>query len=461
MSITGAFVLPHPPLILPEIGKGQETIIQNTVDAYLECAAEIARLQPDTIILLSPHTTMYLDYFHISPGTDAEGNFSNYAAPQVKITANYDKELASAIEQRASSQGIPAGFLGERNPALDHGTMIPLYFVNQFYQKYQLVRIGLSGLSPSQHYRFGMCIAKTIEQLNRNVVLIASGDLSHKLQAEGPYGFTPEGVEFDQQLTEALATGNFLKLLQFPADFLEKAAECGLKSFQIMAGALNQKEVVSRLLSYEGPFGVGYSVASFLPLADNPDRNFLEQYLEWDEECRRLRLAQESPHVRLARRTIENYIKTAEEPMLPKDLPEHFYTEQAGVFVSLKKNGSLRGCIGTILPTTACIAEEILQNAISAATNDYRFDAVTAEELPLLEYSVDVLTTPESIGSADELDVKRYGVIVTAGHKRGLLLPDLAGVDTVEEQIRIARQKGGIGDDEPISLSRFEVVRYR
>jgi AmmeMemoRadiSam system protein A len=135
--------------------------------------------------------------------------------------------------------------------------------------------------------------------------------------------------------------------------------------------------------------------------------------------------------------------------------------ERAGAFVSIHKQGRLRGCIGTILPVTECVAKEIIQNAISASTRDPRFSPITESELPYLEINVDVLTAPEDISSPAELDVKRYGVIVSCGGRRGLLLPDLEGVDSVEQQIDIARQKGGIMPDEDVRLQRFEVVRHR
>ena len=141
-------------------------------------------------------------------------------------------------------------------------------------------------------------------------------------------------------------------------------------------------------------------------------------------------------------------------------MDDEMFGRKAGTFVSIHKDGALRGCIGTILPTTGCIADEIMQNAISAGTNDPRFPMIKEDELPYLEMSVDVLDEPEPIDSPDELDVKRYGVIVTHGRKRGLLLPNLDGVDSIEQQIDIARQKAGIYEDEDYSLERFEVIRH-
>ena len=166
-------------------------------------------------------------------------------------------------------------------------------------------------------------------------------------------------------------------------------------------------------------------------------------------------------YVKLAKKSLESYILRGKVLDMPADLPKELASKQAGAFVSIHKAGRLRGCIGTILPTTECVAAEIIQNAISASTRDTRFNPISPEELPDLEINVDVLSEPELISSPDELDVKRYGVIVSNGNRRGLLLPDLDGVDSVAQQISIARQKGGIGMDEPVQLQRFEVIRHK
>ena len=177
------------------------------------------------------------------------------------------------------------------------------------------------------------------------------------------------------------------------------------------------------------------------------------------ERLRRVR-AGEDEFVKLARANVESFIRTGKTIEPPQELPREMLDNRAGVFVSIKKNGSLRGCIGTTEPTTASIACEIIQNGVSACSRDPRFDPITPDELDNLTYSVDVLFPPEPISDKSQLDVKRYGVIVTCGRKRGLLLPNLDGVDTIDEQLRIAMQKGGIQPNERYSLERFEVVRH-
>lgn len=168
----------------------------------------------------------------------------------------------------------------------------------------------------------------------------------------------------------------------------------------------------------------------------------------------------ESEQVKLAKEALHYYVKNKKRLQIPEWVSSELKGRKAGAFVSLKKGGNLRGCIGTIGPTQSSLAEEIISNAIQSGTRDPRFPEVREEELPDLVFSVDVLGEPEKISSLEELDVKRYGVIVTAGWRRGLLLPDLEGVDTPEQQVAIALQKGGITMNEKYEMERFEVIRY-
>ena len=460
MAVLAAYMVPHPPMIVPEVGRGSEAQITETTHAYEQVAREIAALKPETIIITSPHTVMYADYFHISPGRGAKGSFSDFGARSVSFNETYDMELRDKICEIANEKQFPAGTLGERESRLDHGCMVPLYFIRQQFNDFKLVRIGLSGLPLTDHYQFGQMICEAVEALDRRVVIVASGDLSHKLQDYGPYGYAPEGPEYDKRIMDVCSRAAFGELLDFDETFCEKAAECGHRSFVIMAGVLDGVGVRAEALSHQDVTGVGYGICTFTPEDSDNERHFLdsalrelEKKLEAQKEC-------SDEYVKLARRSLETYIMTGQSIDIPDDLPEDMLKMRAGAFVSLHKHGKLRGCIGTIFPTTENVAAEIIQNAVSAATQDPRFDPVTQDELKWLEISVDVLGKPEKILSEEELDVKRYGVIVTSGHKRGLLLPDLDGVDTPEEQVAIARQKGEIREGERITLERFEVIRH-
>lgn len=453
-------MVPHPPLIVPRVGKGSEKQVQKTIDSYKKVAQEIAELKPETVIISSPHSIMYSDYFHVSPGESAKGSFGNFGASDVKFEETYDTELVHEICALADSEGFPAGTLGERDRKLDHGTMVPLYFVEQLYKDFKLVRIGLSGQPLTDHYRLGQYIQKAADKLGRRTVYIASGDLSHKLQDYGPYGYAKEGPQYDERIMDVCSRAAFGELFDFDESFCERAAECGHRSFVIMAGAFDGIKVKATQYSHEDVTGVGYGICSFYPEGSDDSRRFLDIYLDKAAKEAEEKQKTQDPWVRLARETIESYIRDHRMISVPEGLPSELTARRAGTFVSIHENGQLRGCIGTIGPTQESVAEEIIHNAISASTRDPRFKPITAAELPFLEISVDVLGETEDITSEDELDVKRYGVIVSKGMRRGLLLPNLDGVDTVEQQISIARRKAGIGPSEKVSLQRFEVVRH-
>ncbi|MCI1726549.1 MAG: AmmeMemoRadiSam system protein A [Lachnospiraceae bacterium] len=461
MAIIGAFMVPHPPLIIPEVGRGQEKKISATIRSYREVGRRTAELHPDTIVITTPHSVMYADYFHISPGRSAQGSFRSFGAGEAKIRTDYDTEFAEALSSLCREEDFPAGTQGEKDPELDHASMIPLYFVNQFYTGYRTVRIGLSGLSLPMHYRLGTYIRKTAEDLGRRIVFIGSGDLSHRLKEDGPYGFAKEGPEYDARIMDVMGEGNFGELLSFDEDFCEKAGECGHRSFTIMAGALDGTAVKAEKLSYEGPFGVGYGVCAYQPLEADASRRFLDLYEEKRKAGVKAERSREDDYVRLARSAVEAYIRRHKRLVPPEDLPPEMKNGQAGAFVSIHEDGRLRGCIGTISAAENCIAEEIVSNAISASTKDPRFDPITEDELPYLSITVDILGEAEDIDSPDQLDVKKYGVIVSKGWKRGLLLPNLDGVQTVSEQIRIAQSKAGIpAGEKDVHLQRFQVVRH-
>ena len=460
MSFIAAFMVPHPPMIVPDVGRGSEAQITETTRAYEQVADEIAALKPETIIITSPHSIMYSDYFHISPGKGANGSFAGFGAPQTAFEAQYDEELVREICRIADERDFPAGTLGERDKNLDHGTMVPLWFIEQKYRDFNLVRIGLSGLPLADNYRLGQMIREAVDNTGRRAVIVASGDLSHKLQDYGPYGFAEEGPQYDERIMDVCGRAAFEELFDFSESFCDKAAECGHRSFVIMAGAFDGLDVQATVLSHQDVTGVGYGICTFYPSGENEERHFLDQYLMKKEQEVNDKIDSSDEYVKLARQSLESYILKRQKIKIPEGLPEEMTQTRAGAFVSIHKNGALRGCIGTIGPTTSCVAQEIIDNAISASTRDPRFPAISPDELKYLEINVDVLGEPEDIESKDQLDVKRYGVIVSSVGKRGLLLPDLEGIDTVDQQIEIAKQKAGIHRFESVKLQRFEVIRH-
>ena len=265
MSIEAAYMVPHPPIAVPEVGRGEEKKIQPTLDSYDEVAQHIADVKPDTIILTSPHSVMYGDYFHISPGAQAFGSLAQFRAPQVSFTVDYDEELVDVICDRCAREGFAAGKDYERDPALDHGTLVPLYFIAKRYTDFKLIRIGLSGQSLKKHFTLGEYIRDAVESTKRRAVFVASGDLAHCQKPDGPYGYKKEGPAYDERLMEVMSRAAFDELLEFPEDLLDAAMECGHRSFCIMAGALRGKNITPRILSHEATFGVGYGFGIFTP----------------------------------------------------------------------------------------------------------------------------------------------------------------------------------------------------
>ncbi len=464
-NILGYYLMPHPPIIIPDIGKGEEKKIEKTSNACNEIGSEISILKPETIVLITPHGTMFSDAIAISGEDRITGDLGNFRCSNIKMDIPIDREFNEKLYLACHLEGIPTvsvdtALLRRYNEdfKLDHGAMVPLYFINKFYNDYKLVHITYSMLGNMSLYKFGMEIKKASEELGRKIVIIASGDLSHKLKEEGPYSYSPYGEKFDKEFLEKLENGDISSLFNLDSTMVEQAAQCGLNSVYILLGAMEGKEFKGELLSYEGTFGVGYGVMKFK--REGKESSALDFLIKAKEERVKKKLAGGNSYTKLARETLNYYFTYGRKMDDISRLPRELLREKHGVFVSLKKFGALRGCIGTISPTTNSVGEEIIRNAIEAALNDPRFPAVGEDELADIDISVDVLMDAE-LASKEELDPKKYGVIVTKGYRRGLLLPDLEGVDTVEEQLSIACSKAGIDDEEDYEIEKFEVIRYK
>lgn len=277
MGIVAAYAVPHPPLIVPAVGRGDERAIQATVDAYNQVAREIVALDPDLIVLTSPHAPFFRDAFHITTDPQLNGDMAQFGAPKTRVEASCDVEFAQALIGKLGDDGILAVGSEQYPSGMDHATFVGLFFVLEAFKEAggaaevgrsafvpcPIVRVGLSMLSFETHRQVGHHIAKLADEAGKRVVFLASGDLSHKLKEDGPYGFVPEGPVFDAKIGEIFSSGELEGLFEFDPAFADAAAECGLRSFQIMAGAIEGRGFASELLSLEGPFGVGYGVAAF------------------------------------------------------------------------------------------------------------------------------------------------------------------------------------------------------
>ena len=435
-------LMPHPPIMIPEIGKSDLDKVKKTVAAAQQAAIMIQDQDPQTVILITPHGPVFDQASSISIHPRLKGDFRGFGAPEIFLDFETDDALTGHIFENATDGGINlvqfteemAQHYGVRFE-LDHGALVPLYYLSKAGFKGQLIHISVGTLSYEQMYNFGIAVQKAIHRGDKRVAVVASGDLSHRLTPDAPAGYSPQAAEFDRQVLEAFQNINRKALLTLDKKLIQEAGECGLRPIFFLLGVVDGMDGKAQLLSYEAPFGVGYAVGV-------------------------ITRSSESSPVSLARASLHCFLDKGAVLPVPDQIDD-ILAGQAGVFVSLKKQGQLRGCIGTFGPTRSTIASEIIHNAISAGTTDPRFEPVQLKELPELTISVDILETPQPVHNIDDLDPQKYGVIVRNGNRRGLLLPMLEGVDTVHSQLSIAMEKAGIRPEEEIELYRFTVTRYK
>ncbi len=462
--ITYAALTPHPPIIIPEIGKERSREADKTIGGMQAVAQRLNLSSPDTVIFLTPHGNVFADCITCLIEPELEGNMGSFGHPELSTRHANDLELLKELGIRAEANNIKLLGINRKiamryalNPDIDHGIMVPLYYLEQAGMGDKpILALSVGDLDNMELYLLGKLIQEAADNIGKKVAVLASGDMSHCLKDEGPYAYHPDGPRFDLMIKDLLARADIQGVLNVPEDLRRNAGECGYRSIVIMLGVLDGYNIRSEVFSYEGPFGVGYLIVGLSPSERGP--SMWEDLTAARNRLIESRRADESIPVKWARLILESHLQGEPNPELPQEM-EALLDERAGVFVSLKKHGQLRGCIGTFLPAYANVAQEIRKNALAAGLHDPRFSPVEASELPSLVYSVDILAQPEPCHKED-LDPKRYGVIVSSGSKRGLLLPDLEGVDTVDEQLEIALQKGGISPREKYSIQRFEVKRF-
>ncbi len=375
----------------------------------------------DTFIIMGPNHTGSGRPFSIM----TEGTWK-MPLGEVKIDSELGKQIL------ATSSYLQEDFVAHQS---EHSIEVQIPFLQHFKKDVRIVPIILAYAGGATYKEIGREIAKAIKDSNKEVVIIASSDMTH-------YEPQESAKKKDSQAIEAILGLNEDELLKRVREL--DISMCGYApAVSLISAAKELGTTGAELVKYQTSGDTSGDYSSVVGYAGIIIKGI-----------------QMSPLTRLAKETVETYVKEGKVPEPPPELTPEM-KERAGVFVSIHKLGELRGCIGTFEPQKDNVAEEVIYNAISSATRDPRFLPITPSELKDLDYSVDVLTKPEPIKSQDQLDPKRYGVIVECGWRRGLLLPDLEGVDTVDEQIYICRQKAGIAPDEPIKLYRFEVKRYK
>ena len=263
MPLVFASISPHPPLIIPTIGKPEDLKLVASTIKGMEKLSEIFRDSgAETLVLISPHGPLQFDQFTINQSPSFEGNLHNFGDFETEFIFRNDRELIKAIEKNCKNQKIPVRMLDLLE--LDHGSLVPLYFLSQKSQRdFKLVQLAFSFLDFQTHFNFGKIIKEVTQQESKKIGLVASGDLSHRLLPDAPGGYSPEGKKFDKKLMSLIEKKDIKGILNLHPDFVEAAGECGLRSVLILLGTLEGLNWKPEILSYEGPFGVGYMVANF------------------------------------------------------------------------------------------------------------------------------------------------------------------------------------------------------
>ncbi len=268
MSLVFAGISPHPPILLPEIGGADSKKVKKTADALLELADKLNNAEPETIIIISPHGLVYPDRMNVCGMKNLAGDFSQFGHPELKFKFQNDLGLAEQIDETANSEGIETLLYDNSNNEntyeLDHGTLVPLYFLQQkLDSKVMILPIAYSQQERAQHFAFGQIIADVCKKSKSRIAIIASGDLSHRLFPQNFLKDKSAGKKFDKKIVELIEKDDVQKILELDEDFIEEAGECGYRSILIILGAIEKLNYKPKIISYEGPFGVGYLVSDF------------------------------------------------------------------------------------------------------------------------------------------------------------------------------------------------------
>jgi MEMO1 family protein len=427
--VAGALVA-HPPILLVEVGGVQSERVRATAEAMRQLDGILAQAEADVVIVISPHSPSSMTSLPVRRAAHAAGDLGRFHAPQIRFEADTDVVLANGLVL----DGQRAGFslIWAEQTDLDHGVVVPLHSLPKTMANKRCVFLGVSGWLLYRFVEFGAWLHGRLSE--RSAILIASGDLSHRLTPEAPYGFRPEGQVFDKLVIDALRGHEWERIEGVDPDLVEEAGECGLRPLAILLGAARAAGLVSQVLSYEGPFGVGYPVVAFSSGA--------------------LELGPALDIQELGRRAIDTYLRTRQLIPPPDPIPANLQAPSA-VFVTLRKHGELRGCVGSVRPIEPTAAHELIRYAVASAIRDPRFDPVRLDEVQHLTITVQLLDPAEPVADISTLDPSRYGIIVRRGDRQALLLPGIEGIDTPEQQIAAVCEKAGIDRHAPLQLQRF------
>jgi AmmeMemoRadiSam system protein A len=453
-QIVFAGLLPHAPILVPGVGGKELVQVETTVKAMRRVASHALATQPDTIVLVSPHSPRRSGAFGLWHTPRLRGSLTRFGSPEDQVDLPLDSVFSDQLELEAKRYGLHTWRINDED--LDHGAVVPLHYLVGAGWKGATVIVSLNYPGEGGLDQLGQAIAATAGKLKWRTAVIASGDMSHRLTQTAPCGYDPAGLRFDETFVGLLRNGAFGGIRKFDPALQENAAEDVVDSTRVALAATGyQTAGHHELLSYEGPLGVGYSVAILFESANSETAHTTAV------ETKNNVISHFTELPAVARCAVEAKLQHR-----PAEPPFHASGEAAkrrAVFVTIRtEDGELRGCCGVTTPVEKNLVKETWRSAVAAAFSDHRFPEVTAVELPDLRFSVTVLGNLEPVASSEELDPAVYGVLVSAeGGRKGVLLPGIAGIDSVEEQLAAVRNKAGIAPDEAIHIERFMTVSFK
>lgn len=443
-SIRFAALMPHAPILVPAVA-GPRAGAARTTAAMRDVAGRLGGHSIDTVVVISPHSPRRRNAFGLWSGSVLAGSLGQFGARDASIELPNDLEFAPVLSKAAAKRGVE---LWSIQPGLlDHGAVVPLWFLAEGGWNGRTVILSLNHPGEGGLDELGAALREAAERCGRRVAVIASGDMSHRLTRDAPGGHHPGGAQFDRALINGLRTASYKSLREFNETLQQDAGEDALDSTRIALAAAGWKADGHEVLSYEGPFGVGYGVAV---LFQRPHETPPEVTATTEGQCLPA-IARRSVFAALTGHAVSH------------DTPLSNYLSRPGaVFVTMRTvEGRLRGCVGSLAPSRPNIVQETWHYARIAAFNDPRFAPVALDELDRLRFEVSVLHTFQTVQSTAELDPRRFGVIVSASDgRRGLLLPAIPEIQTVGAQLRHVRGKAGIAVHEPVEMQRFQVDKF-
>jgi len=439
-----AGLYPHPPIAVPGIGRGREEKCAATMAAMSILSQKIVAAKPQCLVIIAPHSPRDRVAFGIWRGERLAGSLIHFGCPSAAVdlpnNEDFNKLLVKAVKNYGLQSWRVSGDFSE-----DHSAIVPLWYLVKAGWQGPVSVISLNYPGSGGLDELGLAIAAAAKEYGHPVAFIASGDMSHRLLRNAPAGYHPQAKMFDSEFVELLNRGDYEHVKSIDADLRNLAAEDVVDSTLVAMSATGYRTRGRDVLSYEGPFGVGYTVAVLYDAnGEVKEKPYsLDMLLDY------------------ARAVVTAEVKGREAPKSPPPMDE--LARKAGVFVTIyESNGNLRGCMGTIGPTEPNVVRQTEYCAKMAACEDPRFYPIRPEELSGLKFEVGILHEPEPADSEDDLDPKIYGVIIsTADGRRALMLPGIEQLDTVEKQLLATRQKAGIGPTEPVTIMRFKVDKIK